>query len=137
MTNNSLAASQRPYISLIDRRHSSARRVPYRVRSTPPCHAGRTPLALLTGASHINVEATGARPMTVAMHCRSRASGALPGWASQRVPVLLEGVGFFLKSPPVKIVPLRCGPGPGKSDSEIPADRVGHAVGRSLEQKSS
>ena len=32
MTNNSLAASQRPYISLIDRRLSVARRVPYRVR---------------------------------------------------------------------------------------------------------
>ena len=32
MTNNSLAASQRPNISLIDRRLSGARRVPYRVR---------------------------------------------------------------------------------------------------------
>jgi hypothetical protein len=32
VTNNSLAASQRPNISLIDRRLSDARRVPYRVR---------------------------------------------------------------------------------------------------------
>jgi len=39
VTNNSLAAIQRPNISLIDRRHSSARRVPSRVRftSTLPC----------------------------------------------------------------------------------------------------
>jgi len=29
-----------------------------------------------------NVEATGARSMTVAMHRRMRASGGLPGWAS-------------------------------------------------------
>lgn len=33
MTNHSLAASQRPNISLIDRRLSDARRVPYRVRT--------------------------------------------------------------------------------------------------------
>jgi len=32
VTNNSLAANQRPNISLIDRRHSSARRVPFRVQ---------------------------------------------------------------------------------------------------------
>jgi len=32
VTNNSLAANQRPNISLIDRRHSSARRVPSRVQ---------------------------------------------------------------------------------------------------------
>jgi len=32
VTNNSLAANQRPNISLIDRRLSVARRVPYRVR---------------------------------------------------------------------------------------------------------
>jgi hypothetical protein len=37
VTNNSLAANQRPNISLIDRRHCSARRVPSRVPSTPPC----------------------------------------------------------------------------------------------------
>ena len=46
MTNNSLAASQRPYISLIDRRLSDARRVPYRVRFN-----GKTCLARKQGSS--------------------------------------------------------------------------------------
>ena len=47
MTNNSLAATQRPNISLIDRRLSVARRVPYRVRFT----SKKTCLARKQGAS--------------------------------------------------------------------------------------
>src|SRR3990172_8931207 len=47
VTNNSLAANQRPNISLIDRRLSVARRVPYRVR----LDSNKTCLARKQGAA--------------------------------------------------------------------------------------
>src|SRR3972149_2569180 len=49
VTNNSLAANQRPNISLIDRRLSVARRVPYRVRFT----SNKTCSARKQGASSL------------------------------------------------------------------------------------
>ena len=64
VTNNSLAANQRPNISLIDRRLSGARRVPYRVHFNrkKTCLAGKSrgQRLHLTQVSHINAELSGA-----------------------------------------------------------------------------
>ena len=70
MTNNSLAANQRPNISLIDRRLSGARRVPYRVRfdSKKTCLArkqGATSL-LDTGKPYQRLGERRARAMVMA-----------------------------------------------------------------------
>jgi hypothetical protein len=54
MTNNSLAANQRPHISLIDRRHRWARRLAYRVRSSPQCSRRQQLFRPLDNESHIN-----------------------------------------------------------------------------------
>ena len=56
VTNNRLAANQRPNISLIDRRHSSARRVPSRVRSASHCRERRETARPIDGKkSHIGL----------------------------------------------------------------------------------
>ena len=70
MTNNSLAASQRPNISLIDRRLSGARRVPYRVRFNVKSMLGKKQEASL--------------PLDRDKPYQRSRSGALRGFISQR-----------------------------------------------------
>jgi hypothetical protein len=68
VTNNSLAANQRPNISLIDRRLCDARRVPYRVRIKHKCFVKKSRrrfrrLTEISHISHINVEVEERAPM--------------------------------------------------------------------------
>jgi len=74
VTNNSLAANQRPNISLIDRRLSVARRVPCRVRLNAENMLGKKQghRRHLTLVSHINVVLCGGPALTVELARRWR-----------------------------------------------------------------
>src|SRR5262249_30049430 len=75
VTHNSLVAIQRAHISLIDRRHTRPRRVPYRASIQLLCRNPRQELlAPLTEQSHINVP--------VQRRDASGASAATGGWAA-------------------------------------------------------